>query len=191
MLSSMSTKYMEIPGFKHGNKWKLVRHVGQFKGSCAWVDLDLMFALTQIQATSKACWQTGVNLFVTFFFTMAEGGRTQDSLKREIEDILKQIFEIDIKTQSFQSQGPNKSHTSIKGAKTWASKEDCTAWNLVTVYQGSKEEGTAIGGYHGGPRAKPSQGYVLGKLFNELLNWSTDCTYIQYSGLARQGATSR
>ena len=37
---------------------------------------------------------------------MAEGRCTQASLKREIEDILKQIFEIDIKIQSFQSQGP-------------------------------------------------------------------------------------
>ena len=27
----------------------------------------------------------------------------------------------------------------------------------------------------GGPRVKPSQGYVLGKLFNELLNWLTNC----------------
>ena len=50
---------------------------------------------------------------------MAEGGCTQASLKREIEDILKQIFEIDIKIQSFQSQGPNNPHiTSIKGGKT-------------------------------------------------------------------------
>ena len=28
----------------------------------------------------------------------------------------------------------------------------------------------------GGARAKPSWGYVLGKLFNELLNWPTHCT---------------
>ena len=27
----------------------------------------------------------------------------------------------------------------------------------------------------GGPSAKLSQGYVLGKPFNELLNWPTDC----------------
>ena len=60
-----------------------------------------MFALTQILTTSKACRQTGVNLLVTFFFTMAEGRHTQASLKREIEDISKQIFEIDIKIQSF------------------------------------------------------------------------------------------
>ena len=33
----------------------------------------------------------------------------------------------------------------------------------------------ALAGYHGGPRAKPSWGYVLGKPFNELLNWPTDC----------------
>ena len=49
---------------------------------------------------------------------MAEGGRTQASLKREIEDILKQIFEIDIKIQSFQSQGPNNPHIpALKEAK--------------------------------------------------------------------------
>ena len=40
------------------------------------------------------------------------------SLKWEIEDILKQIFEIDIKIQSFQSQGPNNPHISaLKEAK--------------------------------------------------------------------------
>ena len=41
---------------------------------------------------------------------MAEGGHTQASLKREIDDISKQIFKIDIKIQSFQSQGPNNLH---------------------------------------------------------------------------------
>ena len=49
---------------------------------------------------------------------MADGGRTQASLKREIEDISKQIFEIDIKIQSFQSQGPNNPHIpALKEAK--------------------------------------------------------------------------
>ena len=53
---------------------------------------------------------------------MAEGGCTQASLKRESEDILKQIFEIDIKIRSFQSQGPNNPHIpALKEAK------DCTA----------------------------------------------------------------
>ena len=66
-----------------------------------------MFRMTQVLTTSKACQQTGVNLFVTFFFTMAEGGHTQASLKREIDNISKQIFKIDIKIQSFKSQGPN------------------------------------------------------------------------------------
>ena len=77
-----------------------------------------MFALTQILTTLKACQQTGVNLLVTFFFTMAEGGSTQASLKREIKDISKQIFEINIKIQSFQSQGPNNPHIpALKEAK--------------------------------------------------------------------------
>ena len=30
-------------------------------------------------------------------------------------------------------------------------------------------------GIMGGLKGKPSQGYVLGKPFNELLNWPTDC----------------
>ena len=49
---------------------------------------------------------------------MAEGGHTQASLKKEIEDISKQIFEINIKIQSFQSQGPNNPHIpALKEAK--------------------------------------------------------------------------
>ena len=49
---------------------------------------------------------------------MAAGRHTQASLKREIDDISKQIFEIDLKIQSFQSQGPNNPHTpALKEAK--------------------------------------------------------------------------
>ena len=40
-----------------------------------------------------------------------------------------------------------------------------------------------------GERVKPSRGYVLGKPFNELLNWPTDCE--TYNWLTRQGTTGR
>ena len=42
---------------------------------------------------------------VTLFLTMTEGRGSKASLKREIDEILTQIFEIDLRIQSFQSQG--------------------------------------------------------------------------------------
>ena len=46
---------------------------------------------------------------------MAEGGHSQASLKKELDDISRQIYEIDLKTQSF---GPNNSHIpALKQAK--------------------------------------------------------------------------
>ena len=62
MLPIMLNKKMEIWRFYRGNKWNIVEHVGMFKGSCTCIDLDVIFTLTQILATSKACWHTGVNL---------------------------------------------------------------------------------------------------------------------------------
>ena len=38
---------------------------------------------------------------------MAQGGPSQAQLKRELEELSRQIFEIDIKIQSFSQQGNN------------------------------------------------------------------------------------
>ena len=55
------------------------------------------------------------NKLITFFLNMGEGGCSQTSLKRKLDDISRQIHEIDLRIQSF---GPSNPHIpALKEAK--------------------------------------------------------------------------
>ena len=71
-----------VPHLKPGISMYLYDMLDNIKGCFAWFNLDLMFTLTQILTTSKTCQQTGVNLFVIFFFTMEAQAA---ALRKQIE----------------------------------------------------------------------------------------------------------
>ena len=67
-----------------------------------------MFTLTQILTTSKACRQTGVNLFVTFLNTMVQdGGPSLAQLKRELDSLSHNLLNIDLQIQGVKQGQPN------------------------------------------------------------------------------------
>ena len=78
------TKFHLFPHLKLWISMYLFDMVDNIKGCYAWFDLDLMFGLTQILATSKACWHTGVNLLVTFTMDVEKWA---SQLRKKLEKI--------------------------------------------------------------------------------------------------------
>ena len=90
-LSNMSIKYMGIPSLWMQEQVKLCQHVEHIKGSCAWFDLDLMFELTQILTTSKAPWQTGVNLIMKLVTFKMDINQQASVLRKKLEKLSWQL----------------------------------------------------------------------------------------------------
>ena len=125
-----------------------------------------MFGLTQILATSKACQQTGVNLLVTFTMNIQ---KQASALWKKLEQ-LKFILDNPDLTPTKRAQLEDQ--LDAINAQLKAFEQQLTQLRVTkikrTMYQWGK--------YYV-ERAKPSWGYVLGKPFNELLNWPTDCKH--------------
>ena len=63
--------------------------------------------------------RTFSNKLVTLFSNMAQGvGETQVSLKRHLEALSKQIYDIDIQIQTFKQQGNLMCISNLEAAKT-------------------------------------------------------------------------
>ena len=126
------------------------------KASCAWFDLDLMFGLTQLVTTSKACWQTGV----TF---MMDTDKQGSILRKKFEKLNWQLDNPDLSKNQRKKKEDEVEYIK-KQLKALESQLSLQVTKLVHTTHDQ------WGGYHGGPRVKPSWDYVLGKPFNELLN---------------------
>ena len=151
-----------------------VKHVKHIKWSCAWFDLELMFKLTQILTTSKACQQTGVNLVVKLVtFTMDMDTDQQAAVLRKKLD-----------------NNPDLSKSK------WKKLEDRGGWYqeaITCIWDTTNTTGhDQIGPYNtqvrwvwwGGPKglSLPGAMYWESCSMNHL-TWPTDCK--TYSGLAK------
>ena len=146
--------------------------VDNIKGCFAWFDLDLMFGLTQIWATSKACWQTGVNLLVTFTIDIE---KQASALRKKLEQIKFKLDNPDLtptKRAQLEDQvdAINAQLNNLHNLGSQNSRGQCTSEASIT-----------------GERGKPSQGYVLGKPFNKPFNWPTDCKTYSTVGWPGEG----
>ena len=95
---------------------------------------------------------------------MAEGGCVSlAQLKRDLDSLSQQIFQIDLKIQQFRQQNNTQHIPNLEAAKKRTATTNFTETDCFRMAAGPEQEGTALGGYHGGTKGKPFLGLCTGK----------------------------
>ena len=77
---------------------------------------------------------------VTFFSNIVQDRPSQAQLKRDIDEIFRQIFEMDLKIQDFKQQGNYEHIFELEAAKKKSPKRHSTQGNSTAAEEDSREE---------------------------------------------------